>query len=191
MDAIFTLQKHGFQFIETMFETEKNLEDKPKAPEICRSLTRHISYHYATNQEKECVIQDIKKGLIFNTDRIALDPDFSLEMAGNRYALWAMDVLKKSNAMMVITEYQGKDVGFNVLVDKGKYYDGMLGGLFPIYLKSGLGFANIHVALNSAYDAGAKRMISHVSSNNFQMFKLHMLYGLSIKRMTYNLVRHK
>ena len=91
---------------------------------------------------------------------------------------------------MIITEYNGDNVGFNIIIDKGKYYDGFLGGLYTEYLNSGLGFANVNAAVNAVFDLGGRKMISGVSSNNFQMLKLHMMFGLKIKKLTYNLIKH-
>ena len=192
MDILSLLQEKGYIFLETLFETEIDLRKKPQMPEICRKIINdHVGYHIACLAEIDSVIKEIKKGEIFSTDRIALDSFFSKRLAGQRYANWTKDVMDSGKAKMIITEYDSKSIGFNVLIDKGNIIDGMLGGLFSDYLNSGLGFANAGVAVNSAYDLGAKKMISHVSSNNFQMFKLHMLFGLHVKRINYVLIMHK
>ena len=188
--AVFALQKHGFQFIETLFQTEISLEKRPEPPELYRKLQLDAGYHTASDSEQEAAIAQILRGDIFSTDRVALDPVFSHALSARRNALWAQDALTGKNAAMIITEYRGQNVGFNILADKGSYCDGLLGGLFAEFQNTGTGFANVYSALNAAHDMGAKKMISHVSSNNFQMYKLHLLYGMRVTHMTYNLVKH-
>ena len=190
VEALFALQEKGFRFIETMFETEIGFATRPETPSICKKMSEKVGYHIASKNEIDGVIELVRSGTIFSTDRIALDPTFSKALAGRRYAYWIADTMPKPGSQMYITEYENKNVGFNVFMDKEAYYDGILGGLFPEYLDMGIGFANMHVAVNAAYDSGAKKMISHVSSNNFQMMKLHLLYGMHIRRLNYCLVKH-
>lgn len=189
-DVLLALQADGFHFIEMNIQTEIDLRERPKPPAVCAKLINHAGYHIGDDNEIEKVIAEIRKGSIFATDKISLDPYFSQEIAGRRYAFWSQDVMASGKAKMIITEYEGADIGFNIVIDKGTYYDGFLGGLFTPYLNSGLGFANVNAAVNSVYDLGGKKMISGVSSNNFHMLKLHMMFGLRIKRLTYNLIKH-
>lgn len=189
-DILLALQTEGFQFIETNIQTEIDLVDKPVPPSICANLVKNAGYHIGNTDEVEHAINEIREGHIFATDKVALDPYFSQKIAGQRYSYWSQDVMKSDKAKMIITEYNGENVGFNIIIDKGRYYDGFLGGLYTEYLNSGLGFANVNAAVNAIFDLGGKKMISGVSSNNFQMLKLHMMFGLKIKKMTYNLIKH-
>lgn len=189
-DALLAFQEVGFKFIETNFQIEIDLSRKPVPPSICVNLLGKTGYHIGTPEEVEKTIQEIRKGTIFSTDKVALDPFFSQELAGRRYAYWAEDVMASGKAVMVITEYDGQNIGFSIVIDKGTYYDGFLGGLYTQYLNSGLGFANVNATINAVYDLGGMKMISGVSSNNFPMFKLHMLFGLKVRRITYNLIKH-
>lgn len=188
--ALITLQKRGFQFIETLFETEIFLDKRPDDPSICKKFVQYAGYHAATKDEVIDAIRRVRQGDMFSTDRVSLDPVFSSKLAAQRYAYWAEDTMLKPNATMFIIEYMGENVGFNILVDKGSFCDGMLGGLFSEYISKGFGFTVPFASINAAYDLGAKKMISHVSSNNFQMYKLHLLYGMHVKRMTYTMVKH-
>ncbi len=189
-DVLLALQKEGFQFIEMNFQTEIELSEKPNPPAICANLIERTGYHIGDEKEAERVIDEIRAGNIFSTDKVALDPFFSQKIAGQRYAFWTQDVLASDKAKLIITEYSGEDVGFNIVIDKGRYYDGFLGGLFTDYLNSGLGFANVYASLNAVFNLGGRKIFSGVSSNNFQMLKLHMMFGMKIKRLTYNLIKH-
>lgn len=189
-DMAFAIQKEGFSYIETMFETTRRLVERPVPPEICEPFIKNIDYHIASNAEVKPVLDEINKGSIFTTDRIALDPYFSKQLAGRRYALWMEDVLKDKRASMIISSYKGENIGFSIHIDKGSFYDMVLGGLFHDWLESGLGFVNSYCGIMAAYEQGAKRLKSHVSSNNFTMLKLHLLFGLQISSMTDNYIKH-
>jgi len=66
----------------------------------------------------------------------------------------------------------------------------LLGGLFHDWLESGLGFVNSYSGIMVAYEQGARKLKSHVSSNNFTMLRLHMLFGMQVRSMTDNYIRH-
>ncbi len=103
---------------------------------------------------------------------------------------WTKDVLASGKAKIVICDYCGKSIGFTVAVDKGTYYDMILGGLFLEFVNSGLGAANSYCGLLYTYESGKKKVISHVSSNNFQMFRIDLMLGNSIKSLTSNFIKH-
>ena len=189
-DILFELQKGGFLFIETLFETEMSLKGKPIIPAIYSSLVQKVGYHVATATEQSKVIEEVRNRHIFSTDRVALDPHFSKELAGQRYAFWIEDIMVREGSRMIITEYEGNNIGFNVFSTKGKICEGLLGGLFIDYLDSGLGFANSYASLLAGHDLWGTKIVSHVSSNNFQMFKLHLFCGMNIRNLIYVLVRH-
>ena len=189
-DVLFALQDLGFHFIETLFTTEVSLKEKPVFPAVCSNLIQNISYHVATPEDQRRVLDEVKSGRIFSTDRIALDPDFSNELAGQRYAFWIEDIMAKEGSKMIITEYENKSIGFNVFATKGKICEGLIGGLFFDYLDSGLGFANNYAGLLAGHDFWGTKTVSHVSSNNFQMFKLHLFSGMNIKSLVYVLIKH-
>ncbi len=190
VDIALALQEIGFRYIETLFETGVVLKDRPIVPDVCRDLIKYTDYHTATDEEEKEVIRLIKTGNIFTTDRIALDPAFSIELAGQRYAYWMEDLMLSGKATMFITEYQGDKIGFNINVDRGSYYDAVLGGLFPEYLGSGLGFANSWSGMNATYNLGARKIISHVSSNNYPILQLHLMFGMKIRKVTSTFVKH-
>lgn len=189
-DVFFALQERGFSYIETLFETSIAFSDRPKVPDICKNLVKDVSYHIANDEEERYVLDEIRKGTIFSTDRISVDPYFNEKLAGQRYAYWMQDVMNSGNAYMFITDYCGEPVGFNIYIDKKNYFDAVLGGLFTPYLDSGLGFANSYCGQNASYDIGARKIISHVSSNNNVMFQLHLLFGMKVKKITNTFVRH-
>ena len=190
VDVMFALQKCGFNYIETLFRIENNIGNERPVLDICRSAEEDAGYHIASDSETEDLLSEIRTGAVFSTDRIALDPFFSREAAGRRYAGWIEDVLGAGNASVIIGEYHGDSIGFNVVVDKGRKSDAILGGAFGKYLDSSMGVINAYCGLLRAYDAGIKKVISHVSSNNLQMLRINLMLGNKIKELTYNYIRH-
>lgn len=190
-DLAFAIQNEGFRYIETLFETVCRLDEKPKTPKVFKTFEENASYHYANAFEVERVLNEIKKGDIFTTDRIALDPFFSKQLAGRRYAMWMEDVLSRGNASMLIDCFQHENVGFSIHINKGRYYDMLLGGLFSEYLQSGFGPLLSYCSTNAIYEEGARKAISHVSSNNFEMLKIHMLYNGYIRSLKDVYIKHQ
>lgn len=190
-DMAFALQDEGFRYIETLIETGRRFRGRPETPELCRRFEKDISYHYANDAEMARVIAEIRKGDIFATDRISLDPAFSKALAGRRYALWMQDLLAGGKASMVISCYRNEAIGFSIHHNRGSYYDMVLGGLLPEYLDSGYGFVNSYCGINAVYEEGAKVIRSHVSSNNVTILKLHLMFGMQVKSLSDVFIRHR
>lgn len=190
-DMLFRLQTIGFCFIEAMFETEINLKNAPVLPEVYHRFLAKTVYRESSSEEIEKVIKAVRDNQIFNTDRVALDPNFSVEMSARRYSYWIEDMMKSDNSIMQLSLYSNKIMGFNIFTDKETYYDGMLGGLMPEFRSSGLGIVNFYCGLMYLYEHGVKKYKAHVSSNNFQMFKLHTVSGMDVKSCEYCLVKHQ
>lgn len=190
-DLMFVIQDEGFRYMETMVELGRRFDGPPETPEICKGYVKDIGYHYANALETEHVFSEMKKGEIFTTDRIALDPVFSREMAGKRYALWMYDVLTSGRASLAIISYQQKDIGFDIHLNKDRYCELLLGGYFKEYHGCGYGFAGEYVTINRAYEEGARAVRTHVSSNNLYALKMHMLFGLRICSLAYVFIKHK
>ena len=189
-DVLLNLQKKGFLFVETNFQTETVLQKPPSIPSVYASVIKKNKYHIATSDEIHKTLKEVREGLMFSTDKIAVDPYFSQKIAGQRYAYWSEDVLNSKKGKMLICEYDNVNVGFEIVIAKDNYCEGFLGGLYRKYQDSGLGFAVVFPGLNYAFNSGYKKLISGVSSNNFQMLKIHMLFGAKIRKLTYNLIKH-
>lgn len=189
-DILLGLQTKGFQFIETLFEIKAKVSEEPQLPEMCKRFIKDISYHFADKNEIEEVIDHISEGTVFSTDRIALDPHFSPKIAGIRYGNWIRDVMAQEGSKLIITELYGKRVGFVVMQKKNGYYDPFLSGLFAEYLDSGYGFVNPYCSQKCLYELGAKKSVSHISSNNYKILNIDLMFGSQISAITYVLVKH-
>lgn len=190
-DVMLSLQSNGFRFIESLFTVEYDLKGGITVPKLFKGMISDLSYHYADESEVEQILEQICSGAVFSSDRIALDPHFSREAAGQRYAYWIRDVLSSGKAFLIVTDYKGVGIGFHVIVEKGRVCNPILGGLFPQYLDSGYGPLNPYTCFACACDRQKYKVVTHVSSNNFQMLKINQLYNCKITDVTNTFIKHQ
>ena len=190
-DMVLNLQENGFKYIESSFELSKRLNEKPELPGIFTRYQKDMTVSKANEEEIEMILSDIRTGNIFSTDRIAVDPAFSKRIAGERYANWICDLLKKDECCISIAKYKGNNVAFGVLDSKNGKANAVLGGLLSQYSKSAMGFLAVYANTLFSYECGNKSVYTHVSSNNMSILKLHMLFNYSINDCEYVFVKHK
>ncbi len=189
--AIAALQKEGFTFIESLVRIDSDLSKGAVIPEKCRRLVKNIGWHEASAEETEKTLAVIRKGEIFATDRISLDPYFSREAAGIRYAYWIEDILSAGDSDMTITEYLGENVGFFVTQHKKTYSSPVLSGLYPEYMDCGMGFVNSCCVQLDLYNKGVKRSMAHISTNNANMLNIAVLFRNSFSDVRHILIKHQ
>ncbi len=191
-DLLLEAQKNGYLFVETSFELWGDVQ-KIHLPECYNRFNKYIRMEEASGKILDRILGEIKAGAIFETDRIALDPYFSRELAGRRYYNWTQDVLA-DNAFMGVLYYKDNPVSFNLsrpVPDRYGVYDGILGGLLREAAGKGLGFLVVHGANEICKMYGGKYSIGRVSSNNAPIFRLHLQFGYELKGMTYVLTKHQ
>lgn len=191
-DLLFEAQKNGYLLIETTTAIEGVMK-KVALPKIYERFLPDIRMEDATPELKEKALSEVRKGEIFETDRIAMDPYFSKEKAGERYYNWSLDAFEKG-AVMGVAFYRDEPVAFNVSLakdDAGKVYDGLIGGLFTNAFHRGLGFLVVYTETELCRRRGGKRCLGRVSSNNVPILRLHAEYGFDIKDVNYVLIKHK
>lgn len=179
----------GFFPIEMNFQLSKKL-GTVDLPSIYRRFENVITCNIATDTEKEQIIESIRSGDIFSTDKVARDPYFGNRLAGQRYAYWTLDVLNQG-ADLLSMKYKGKLAAFDVCVDKGNdVAEAFLGGTFLEFRNSGLGFLPVYLITKYAKEKGYKKIITGVSSNNITILKIHEMFGYTIDSATYCMIKH-
>lgn len=188
-DLLLAAQDEGFRFEEASITLEANISSVAIPPLYNRFLP-YINIKTADDNEREIVLREIKSGEIFETDRIALDPIFSKEMAGLRYYNWAKDLIE-GGADFPVAYYKDDMVAFGVnkAIDD-KTFDAVLGGVIAEFGKKGFGFWALYANYDSIKRQGGKKIVTHVSSNNLPVYKLHMQNGYGVSGMKYILVKH-
>lgn len=188
VEAVLFLQSRGFTFIESNIQLEKVLESQPTIPAIFSRYEQMLTIKPADENETKTILNQIKKGEVFTTDKIAVDPRFGPKFSGNRYFNWSTDLLNNGCVLNAIY-YRNSLIGFSICVEKEGFFDAFLGGLCDKkYI--GFGFAPIFSNLLFCYNNGGRIIRTGVSSNNLPILKLHILYGFTITSINYVFVRH-
>lgn len=185
---LFRLQDQGFRFIEVVTVCFHDGVDIP-LNRIQQRFLEKLRYSLMDNDDLEHLFSETARGL-FSTDRVALDPFFSLEQANRRYNLWIKDELERGGRMFKI-EYKDEQVGFFGLKPRGERdIFAFLGGVYPDYLSSGFGFATNYYEIVEGKKSGARRITSVFSTNNRGAAAIHMSMGYTLLEQQYVLVRH-
>lgn len=190
-DLLLVAQNYGYIVAEMGIELWGN-ERCLHTPEIYNRFTKFLRMEKAEGLILDRVLNEIKLGDIFSTDRIALDPVFSKELAGVRYYNWTKDVLAEDGDIYVFY-YKDQPVAFNLskpLKDNKDIIDGILGGLLPEAENKGLGFLVVYGENEIRKFNNAKACIGRVSSNNLPILRLHLQFGYEVKSMSYVLTKH-
>ncbi len=189
---LFEAQRNGYKVVEMSIELWGDMRNV-STPALYSRFVKYVSIQEAKGEMLDRIMNEILRGDIFISDRIATDPCFSLKIAGQRYYNWAKDVLD-AGGFMALLYYKGHPVAFNLSVRKKEnpeVFDGILGGLLSEANKTGLGFLTIYGGNEVCRMHDGKRYIARVSSNNMPILRLHLQYGYEVKNMTYVLVKHQ
>lgn len=188
-DLLLAAQSAGYHFMESSISLDGKVSTMA-LPRIYQRFEPYIQVNRAEGELLDKILQEIETGTIFETDRITRDPYFSQKIAGKRYANWTKDELNKG-AEAVISYYKEQPVAFGInMCSDGTVYDAFLGGVFSEAANKGLGFLALYANMESIRSQGGTKIITHVSSNNMPILRLHMQYGYEITDMNYVLVRH-
>ncbi|WP_028242286.1 GNAT family N-acetyltransferase [Pseudobutyrivibrio ruminis] len=191
MKMCYALQNEGFLYAESQFELEANLKQLSLDPILERFITS-MDCHPASDKEIHEIEQMIRKG-IFITDKIALDPFFSVEKSANRYANWFLQEVNTKNASPYIVSLDGEKIGFFAIsfdTNNGRDADSFLAGLFDANNK-GFGVATIYFPMAVAKNSNKKKIQARVSSNNIDSLKTHLELGYKIKNINYIYIKHE
>ena len=188
---LMTAQEAGYKLIETGMTIEGNIK-RVATPKIYSRFMPFIEIREANEQELSKILEEVSRGEIFSTDRIAVDPAFSKEIAGRRYYNWCCDVMQKG-AMMEVALYKGQPVAFNLSMLKNErgLSDGLIGGVFDEAKNMGFGFLVAELEMDLCKKLGGKICLGRVSSNNAAILRLHMQYGFEVKSIQYVLIKHQ
>jgi hypothetical protein len=191
VDFVFYAEDQGFRLVETQFIMDGNIKKiLPKAKEILR---RASFFSVETDNSPEMfdsIASKINEG-IFHTDRIAVDPYFSKEIANRRYANWLLDLKDDANSNLQIMKKNENIVGFNLNKNDVHLAHGLIGGLLKQYQSEPLGlYWGAAIFANASEDKGITTWEATISSNNFSIIKLWEYFGLPISSISSVFVRH-
>ena len=95
------LLEHGFTFAETKIELTADLRNL-ELPKTFERFSKGLSYHKASEDEVERINAAMIGG-VFSTDKVALDPYFSVSIAGQRYVYWTEDIVRAGGAFYILS----------------------------------------------------------------------------------------
>ena len=185
-------QQCGYFLIEASISYEGSMKTLC-VPRVYGHFAPHVSISEASGELVRKALDEMESGRIFTTDRIALDPMFSREMAGKRYANWCRDEME-AGAEMEIAYYKGEPFAFNISreeKDRPGAFLGLMGGMFSTFLNKGMGFLLVHCEIEACRKNGGKWYLGTTSSNNMPSLRLHLRYGFEITRTQYVLIKHQ
>ncbi|MDO5131354.1 MAG: hypothetical protein Q4D81_00035 [Eubacteriales bacterium] len=186
--ALIKAQENGFRLIEMNIQLKRSL-DTIALPAVFKRYEKVLGHRYADKQEIQTIIDIVRQGDMFVTDKVALDPYFGKKQSGARYAHWSGDILN-NGGITVLSTYKNKPIGFEIFTEEKGVCTNFIGGVFPDYMNKGLGFAPLYVELLEQKNRGNKSVVTGVSSNNIPVLKLHELLGFKVEAMSYSLVKH-
>lgn len=190
-DLLLLLQDYGFKCIEMNIRIKHNNVQKFVIPIIFDDLLRDKEVEIIQPDRHQWFMKKIASSNMFNSDKVAVDPFFSVEASSKRYALWSQDYLNAGGLLFGIkNEEQWIGFGIGKENSNNKQYEGFLGGVFPEYAGTGYGILPVIAALRIAKKLDCKTFISGVSSNNISILQFDMMLGFEITKFTYNLVKH-
>lgn len=188
-EVLFYLQKLGFIFIETL--TICYHKGEPfNLNRIQQRIIKQVSYEEMNDDDIDFMFKEMKAGL-FQTDRIALDPYFTIEQSNNRYVYWIRDELD-SGAKAYKLVYDDKGVGFfTIKKQTDDELFAFLAGIYSDFLNTGLGFCTNYYEVEEGKRQGAKRIMTAFSSNNRGAAAIHFSMGCVLHKLYYVLIKHK
>ena len=181
--------KHGFVQMEMQFHIKATKSDIEIATKKYANFFKHTKMEEAKDKDsQEYIFNEIRKGIFF-TDRIALDPQFGIEIANNRYANWAEDEVKRNSSLDYIIVDDEK-IGFTLRrYDKTAAYS-LLAGLFNDYKNLNIGGSVFFTELREDIKRGYRVFYTDVSSNNLVSLKLREAFGYKIDGLYEVYIKH-
>jgi hypothetical protein len=188
-NVLLFLQQSGFVFIETLTICYHR-GDAFGLNRVQQRIIEQVRYAEMQNIDVNFMFKQISKGL-FTTDRVSLDPHFSVEQANQRYIYWLQDELH-NGAKAYKLSFKGKDIGFFTLKRKTDIeYTAFLSAVYPDYFMSGLGLCPHYFEVTEGIALGAKHVMTSYSSNNRGATAIHLSMGHVLHRQYHVLIKHK
>ncbi len=183
------LAELGYIYVESMFRLTHKMKVPAVSPAI-RRIADRITYMPMTDDDIDTLFSELEKG-IFKTDRIAIDPHFSVEIANKRYINWIKDEIARGNKV-IKGMYEGNIFTFSAykVLDNNVFF-AYLGGMFKEYLNCGLAVPATLKGVEYQLMQKPSRIVTYVSSNNRNSLVCDIEAGYVIKDVNDVYIKHK
>ncbi|MCL2222326.1 MAG: GNAT family N-acetyltransferase [Oscillospiraceae bacterium] len=190
VELMFKLEDMGYRFIETIINIQHNHKDIGSTLDrITKRIADSITYFEMNETELSELWQELRGG-IFYTDRISLDPAFSVDKAAERYIGWMSDLLSQGGKVLGCIFKDDIFGYFTSKIDAGNVNRVDNIGIYKNYENAGLGVALVNASIRYAQNEGAKMTVSSISSNNMPALKANLAAGYSVTSAQYIYIRH-
>ena len=187
-DFLFNLPAMGYTFVECVFRLSLH-KTKFVEPDHFSKYAKQLACRKISEQaDVQRIYSEISKG-IFDTDRIAIDKNFTLEISNRRYINW-IDSLVKSGEALYEVSLKESPIGFFILKPMTTtVVRGVLTGLYTKFRNSGLGILIMKKLNETVWELGYDTYLAHVASNNPKALRSNLIFGSEIEEMGYNYVK--
>lgn len=182
------LSDNGFRFIETAVACHFDLNKEYNLNSIQKRFFKNCQYELMNDDDLSELHTNLKN-ILFETDRIALDPYFTLQQANNRYWGWINDEIAGGSKIYKIM-YKEKAAGFFGLKGEPIKPYAFLGGVYKAFQNVGIGSIMNYLEIEAARKCGARELRSAFSTNNHGAFSVHMSMGYILDKVEYIFVKH-
>lgn len=187
-EYIFVAQENGYQYVENILSLYHN-NVLPQVNSLQERLLNQINYSVMDGEQIDKLFVKIRSGM-FSTDRIAIDPEFSVAKANERYIGWLKDEIKRGTKLYEMT-YKDRAIGFFSLRDAGNgIYVAPLAGIYQDVTIPGIGIAMDYFEIYETNKCGGKKVFISVSSNNRGAFTIPLALGFSLNRIETVFIKH-
>lgn len=183
-DLYASLTKQGFVFNECQLSMRINKREFSRIQQSLGAYFEANEFAPFDSLGIERLIQGIDQGL-FETDRIALNPLFGLEVANERYKKWILSSIDNEDYLVEETFYKGTPIGFGMYrLDKPLVY-GLLGASYRNANRGGYFINGMYNTIVKFFAQGYTAYSAKISSNNLPIIKVYQTLGVAITDIDY------
>ena len=188
-ELLFGLPTLGYAYVETVFHVAIRREEYAMPAMIARFDRGFTVLRRTEAADQARVFAHIRAG-VFKSDRVSIDPAFSLAQAGNRYANWLAQMLNRGCQLFEVLQGE-KPIGFFVIarVDE-QTVDPVLMGLYDEQNDRGMGALLHKKTLDTCFTLPCARLTSTIVSNNAKVLRVYVNAGATITDTLYTYVKH-
>ena len=188
-ELLFGLPGLGYTFVETVFHVSIRRSDY-HMPALIARFDRGLSVLERADAVEQERIFDLIRGGIFVSDRVSIDPAFTLRQSGNRYANWLRGMLAAGGKLYEVLQGE-KPIGFFVItrVDETTV-DPVLMGLYNEESDRGMGALLHKKTLDTCFTWPCDRLQSTIVSNNAKVLRVYVNAGATLADTLYTYVKH-
>ena len=186
---LFGLSQLGYTFVEMVFHVMVERQSY-HMPQLIARFDRGLSVvRRESEDDLERIFSLIRKGM-FVSDRVSIDPAFSVALGGNRYANWLGSMLQKGAYLYEVLSGD-RPIGFFVILRKDETtVDPVLMGMYDAQNDRGMGALLHKKTLDTCFTLPCDKLTSTIVSNNAKVLRVYTNAGASITDTLYTYVKH-